>query len=83
MVVSELVFVVGDVRELCPFLVALVVSVLQLQMCFGLQAIISVTNHNNKSTNTSEYLVSEPVRHVVNLDRRDQIRSQCRSRSVT
>ena len=36
-----LVFVVGDVRELWPILVALVVSLLQLQTCFGLQAIIS------------------------------------------
>ena len=41
---SALVFVVGDVRELWPFLMALVVSLLQLQTRFGLQAIISVTN---------------------------------------
>ena len=38
--VPALVFLVGDVRELGPFLVALVVSLLRLQTCFGLQDII-------------------------------------------
>ena len=40
---QALVFLVGDVRELWPFLVALFVSLLQSQTRFGLQTIISVT----------------------------------------
>ena len=34
---------VGGVKELWPFLVALFVSLLQFQTCFSLQAVVSVT----------------------------------------